>query len=82
LCGYIERAALQVLDGSCHTPIGAYARREDNGFVFDLFLGSGDGKHLYEERGSSKINTKGEAEEFGRALAQRLKPRVPADIFK
>lgn len=82
LAGYIERAALQVLDGSCHTPIGAYARLEGNEMLFDLVVGSGDGKRIFEETASAEINTKEQAEEFGRATALKLKPRVPSDIFQ
>lgn len=81
LCGVIERAALQVLDGSCHTPVGAYARREGGGFALDLVVGSGDGKRIFEERGIAAITDSAQAEAFGREIAQRLKPRVPADIF-
>lgn len=80
--GYIERAALQILDGSCHTPIGAYARLEDGLMVFDLVVGSADGQRVYAERGAVKISSKHEAETFGRETALRLKPRVPADIFQ
>lgn len=80
--GYIERAALQVLDGSCHTPIGAYARLEGKEMQFDLVVGSGDGKRIFEERAKAVITSKDEAIEFGRAVALKLKPRVPADIFQ
>lgn len=79
--GYIERAALQVLDGSCHTPIGAYARFNGDDMRLDLVVGSGDGKRIFEETASAQINTKEQAEAFGRATALRLKPRVPSDIF-
>ena len=80
--GYIERAALQVLDGSCHTPIGAYARIENGKTIFDLVVGSGDGKRIFEERAEAAIASKEEAESFGRETAQKLKPRVPPDIFQ
>jgi hydroxymethylbilane synthase len=79
--GYIERAALQVLDGSCHTPIGAYARLDGNEMLFDLVVGSADGTRIFEETARAEINTKEQAEAFGRATALRLKPRVPSDIF-
>lgn len=82
LAGYIERAALQVLDGSCHTPIGAYAREQGGDMLFDLVVGSNDGTRMFEEKAKSRITTKEEAEEFGRTVALRLKPRVPSDIFQ
>lgn len=80
--GYIERAALQVLDGSCHTPIGAYARIENGDIVFDLVVGSGDGMRIFKESATARIASKADAESFGRDVALKLKPRVPADIFQ
>jgi len=81
LCGIIERAALQVLDGSCHTPIGAYARYEGEAVLFDLVVSSGDGTRTYQDSAKGIVRSEKEAEEFGRALALKLKPLVPPDIF-
>ncbi len=82
LCGYIERAALQILDGSCHTPIGAYARFENGEVVFDLVVGSCDGKRMFEEKARGVVSSKEDAIKFGQDIANKLKPRVPADIFE
>lgn len=81
LCGYAERAALQVLDGSCHTPIGAHAVLENGDMTMMLVVGSGDGTRMFDTHGKAPVATKAEATDFGAALAKSLKPRIPADIF-
>jgi hydroxymethylbilane synthase len=81
LCTFAERVALQILDGSCHTPIGAFARFEDGKMEFDLAVASTDGTKFFTDSGRQTVGDRAEAEEFGRAIATRLKARVPADIF-
>jgi len=81
LCASIERAALQILDGSCHTPIGAFARLEEGSMQFDLAVATEDGTKIYVENARQIIHDKSDAEEFGRATAIRLKGRAPADLF-
>lgn len=81
LCSFAERAALQVLDGSCHTPIGAYARIENGQMALDLVVGSHDGKNMFAERGMQGVHGREAAEAFGRDLGTKLKSRAPADIF-
>lgn len=80
-CGIIERAALQVLDGSCHTPIGAYARYEGGSVVFDVMVASYDGSRIYHDQSLSPISGREEAVAVGRELAMRVKAVVPKDIF-
>jgi hydroxymethylbilane synthase len=82
LCTFVERLGLQILDGSCHTPIGAFARYEDGKMRFDLEVASTDGAQLYSESARQIVSDRAEAEEFGRAVASRLKARIPADIFQ
>ncbi len=81
LCSHTERAALQILDGSCHTPIGAYARFEQGRMVFDLAVGACDGQQIFEERAIAEIKNNVDAIAFGQDLARKLKIRVPSDIF-
>lgn len=81
LCAFAERAALQILDGSCHTPIGAFARFEDEKMLFDLAIASTDGVKFFTENAKQTVGDRADAEELGRATATRLKARVPADIF-
>lgn len=82
LCSYTERAALQTLDGSCHTPIGAYARYEGGRMLFDVAVAYGDGHAVFSENGSADVQDRKSAEAFGHMLAAKLKARVPSDIFQ
>lgn len=74
-----ERAFLHVLDGSCKTPIGAYARLESGEVVFHGVVLKTDGSQFFETvlRGPS-----GEAEALGAAAGSDLLARLPADFFK
>jgi hydroxymethylbilane synthase len=82
LCTFVERVALQILDGSCHAPIGAFARFEDGKMQFDLDVASTDGTRFFTESAKQIVGDRAEAEEFGLAIATRLKARIPADIFE
>ena len=63
-----ERAFLEELDGSCHTPVGASARL-DGGLAMKTALYSPDGSRVYEAEDRGKA---GEAQELGRRLAREL----------
>lgn len=82
LCGHAERAALQILNGSCHTPIGAHARFDGEAMIMDLMVGSEDGKAMFSESARHSIANVSEAIAFGILVAEKLKPRVPLDIFE
>ena len=45
-------------------------------------MSCGDGKRIFEEKAQGRISTKEEAEQFGKEVALKLKPRVPFDIFQ
>jgi len=73
-----ERAALQVLDGSCRTPIGAYAVLNGDSLKLTAVLASEDGKQFYREEVSGPA---AQAEELGRRAGQALKKRAPSDLL-
>lgn len=81
LCAAAERAALQVLDGSCHTPIGAHAKIAGNKMQFDLMVASEDGQQMFVASESATIEDDIAAADFGSAAAYALKKDVPTDIF-
>lgn len=74
-----ERAFLNILDGSCKTPIGAYARLEERDVVFRGVALKPDGSQFYE---ASMRGPAGEAAQLGAAAASDLLGRLPADFFK
>lgn len=82
LCAAMERAALQTLDGSCHTPIGAYARFKGEDILFDLKVASCDGARVFGDRTRVRVSTMAEAAKVGHELAAKLKPGIPDDIFE
>ncbi len=68
-----ERAVLAALNGSCHTPIGAYATLNNQGQMhIRAQLTSLDGAQSFfeEERGS--VSTTKEAQSLGQTVGQRL----------
>ncbi|MFA5592633.1 MAG: hydroxymethylbilane synthase [Micavibrio sp.] len=82
-CLAAERAALQTLDGTCHTPIGAYAVLDASGLTMELRLAIAyeDGRAIYRETAKRAIHSIKEAESFGHELASLLKERSPSDIL-
>lgn len=77
LCAAAERAALQTLDGSCHTPIGAYALMKEDALSLIVAVVSLDGMHLWEEGGTEKIQSADDAARMGTAIATKLKSILP-----
>ena len=73
-----ERAMLAVLDGSCHTPIGGYARMQDGLLVLSGLVARGDGTFLLRR---SLSGAPDDAERIGRALGAELRADSPADVF-
>lgn len=79
-----ERSLLAALDGSCRTPIGAFARSENGAFVLDALIAELDGSKIFrvQRRGSvsdavslgndagSELRRQGGAEFFARLAAR------------
>ncbi len=76
-----ERAALQVLDGSCHTPIGAYASLDDQEMHLKVVVLSEDGQQVYEEENRCSVTTIDEAQALGLEIGAILKERLPEGIL-
>lgn len=77
-----ERAALQVLDGSCHTPIGAYATLEGDRMVLSVAVASVDGLQFFEDHIEAVVATVDVADRLGRDLGSRMKAYMPDDILR
>lgn len=84
LCVTAERGALAALDGSCHTPIGAYASlsegdvREMN---LKLAIYALDGSQIFKEEENAQPENDEAAWEFGFALGAKLKAKIPSDLL-
>lgn len=74
-----ERSMLAVLDGSCNTPIGAYARvTADNTLHLTGLVASPDGQFLVKHRLTGGIK---DAALIGATLGAMLKQDAPAWVF-
>ncbi len=77
LCAAAERAALQTLDGSCHTPIGAHARLKDGEMSLIVAVAALDGAQLWQEGDVRRIQSVDDAAAMGHEIAGKLKARLP-----
>jgi hydroxymethylbilane synthase len=74
-----ERAMLALLDGSCRTPIGGYARLlPDGNLHLTGLVAREDGSFLVKR---SLFGAPGDAAEIGATLGRELRADCPADIF-
>lgn len=76
-----ERAALKVLDGSCHTPIGAYAELEGGQMRLRLCVAALDGSQMFRDEVTATVESKDDAERLGIELATGLKVDIPKEIL-
>ncbi|HNQ91843.1 MAG TPA: hydroxymethylbilane synthase [Alphaproteobacteria bacterium] len=81
LCSVAERAALQVLDGSCHTPVGSYATLDGNKMHLKVAVAEPDGSAFFEDEISGPVVTAEDARTMGQVIGHRLKPRLPEGIL-
>ena len=73
-----ERAFLRVLDGSCKTPIGAYAWLEADKVAFHAIVLTPDGSRFFETNVSGPT---GDAVQLGEKAGQNLAAQIPAGFF-
>lgn len=86
LIAHAERAVLEVLDGSCATPIGAYAQftkdqNKDKTMRLRAFVACPEGHALYAEQILGNVTNKNEAVELGQKLGRRLRSVVPVELL-
>jgi len=74
-----ERAFLEVLDGSCKTPIAGHARIIDGRLSFRGMILKVDGSEVHETQRTGAI---GDAVALGEDAGRELKARGGADFFK
>jgi len=73
-----ERAFMDVVDGSCRTPIAAHARLDGAALSFYGIVLRPDGQEFFEAREDGDVAM---AAEIGRRAGQRLRLAAPADMF-
>ena len=76
-----ERAVLEVLDASCHTPIGAYAEFENGEIHLQAMVVSLDGAQSYAHETTGAVENAQDAQALGRAVGEALKAEMPAGFL-
>lgn len=78
-----ERAALAVLDGSCHTPIAAHGVLRDGSLELKIAVAALDGSQVfYDEGAASADNAPALGHEMGAALKSRLPPGILTQVIR
>lgn len=79
-CALAERALLRTLDGSCRTPLAAYAEVSETGTIkLDALASKPDGTHVLRDTISGAVH---DAEKLGEELGTRMKAALPANFFE
>lgn len=81
LVAIAERAVLQVLDGSCHTPVGAYATFHDGRMNLKCAVAHPDGTYYLEDSIEGPVANMQDAVTTGQVLGHRMRPKLPAGIL-
>jgi len=77
-CVHAERAMLDVLDGSCHTPIGAYAVLDGDHIHLRGLVARPDGSTCFE---TERFGMMADAVKLGRDAGEDLRSRGGAELF-
>jgi len=72
-----ERAVLQILDGSCHTPISAYACQTADGFLLRALVASLNGQIIFRHEATREVTSDIDAYALGQEVGQALKAQLP-----
>jgi len=76
-CALAEREVLSILDGSCHTPLAAYAVIEGAELYLRAIVASPDGRIRYEEDTGAACKTAEQAMAIGQQVGNALKASLP-----
>jgi hydroxymethylbilane synthase len=78
-CVMAERAVMRAIDGSCHTPAGAYAVfTKDGKLAIEAMVSRADGSNLIRLAATGSPE---DAEQIGDMLGRTLRKKSPADLF-
>lgn len=77
-----ERAVLAGLDGSCRTPIGAYATISGSVLTCEALLAAEDGSESYRAKAVGQVTTVQQATELGQLVEQQLRQQAGSDALE
>ncbi len=82
LCATAEREVLNVLEGSCHTPIAAFAQFEEGQLYLRAFVASLDGQTTFWQETKKLCQTVQDASAIGLEIGQLLKSELPQGFLQ
>ena len=77
LCATAEREILKILDGSCHTPIAAYAEINGDRLELKAEVYSLDGQQAFKEKLIDDCANIEDARKIGQRVGETLKTQIP-----
>lgn len=77
-CAFAERALLRQLDGSCRTPIAAYATVSGETMTLEALVAKPDGRQVLRRQISGPAQ---DADRLGTELGASMKAELPFDFF-
>jgi hydroxymethylbilane synthase len=81
LCLTAERAVVRIMEGSCHTAIGAYATWDGKEMHLHALIVAPDGSALFSEEFQGPVQNEQEAAAIGADVGQRLKDKTPENLL-
>ena len=79
ICVTAERAVMRAIDGTCHTPAGAYATIMPTGMLaLEALIARADGSELVRLAATGNPQ---DADQIGEMLGMNLRKRSPTDLF-
>ena len=82
LCAFAEREVLKVLDGSCHTPIAAYATLQGGQLYLRAQVASLDGQKIYKQEITKECRDAPTAISVGHDVGSQLKSELPKGFLE
>lgn len=82
LCVQAERGALEALEASCRTAVGAFARIDNGAMRFFVEALSSDGKTRWQRRGTLDAPTAVTARAMGLRLGEEIKAEAGPDLIQ
>lgn len=82
LAATAERAVLADLDGSCRTPISAFATLSGHMMTCEALLGAPDGSEIYRVKMMGQVLTKQQAHDLGVLVALELRQKAGEDALE
>lgn len=78
LVAVAERAVLEILDGSCRTPIGSYASLDGDMMSLSGLVAEGDGSNIYSAQDNGVVKNAEDAHALGVRVGQAILAKMPA----